>query len=80
MKCFFGHKFGKVEPDGLQYCINCGKAIKHHPCKNGHIWKDTGEELLVKTVPNTYGSVNSYYVPQKCSVCGERRAVNQYKL
>lgn len=28
--CIFGHKFGKIEEDGHQYCTRCGKAVHEH--------------------------------------------------
>lgn len=77
--CFF-HNYGKVEADGFQYCKNCGKARKPsipHPCCNGHLWKDTGEPNYIITTFD-YGKRREYFVPQKCTRCGERRSVSQY--
>lgn len=79
--CFFNHSFGKVQSDGLQYCNRCGEArkpITPHPCTDGHIWKDTGEGEYVVTHFSYYEERKTYYVPQKCVNCGERRSVRKY--
>jgi len=79
MRCFFGHKFGKIDEKGYQYCERCGKAYKPDPCENGHTWKDTGH-TLTSTVRNIYGqpSVEWIKISQQCVVCGEYRSVEKY--
>jgi hypothetical protein len=75
-KCLFGHSFGRIEPDGFQYCKTCGKAILPNLCENGHQWVETGENEYVVT--SNYGQWKDYYVPQKCARCNERRSVKKY--
>jgi hypothetical protein len=74
MRCFFGHKFGKIENDGFQYCQRCGMAANPNPCDGGHIWCDN--EIL--NYHYAYGykeGVKKKQVFQTCTTCGEKRAI-----
>ena len=79
MSCFFGHKFGRVELDGYQYCSKCGAAKKPsipHPCCNGHMWVDYRTEGY--THYSYEGEQKKEQIFQTCKVCGEKRTTWQY--
>lgn len=73
--CFFGHKFGKIERDGYQYCIKCGKA---HIPPHEHRWI-LKKETDVYTQSWGWGQVSKlptniiYFY--ECSICGETKKV-----
>lgn len=76
--CFFGHKLGKVEADGYQYCLRCGTAVKPNPCANGHTWRDDREQMYMETEYQVYGQKREHQrrqTFQTCTVCGEKRDV-----
>lgn len=72
MKCIFGHKLGKVENDGYQYCRKCGKAFAA-PCKHRY-------KLIAKYQIDGYvdrGQYPASILPNhfmhvyQCEYCGE---------
>lgn len=65
MKCLFGHKFGRIEEDGWQYCERCGKAQKPNPCAKFHQW----EELERWGYSCIYGTWKDFKVVYRCKVC-----------
>jgi hypothetical protein len=71
--CIFGHKYGKVESDGFQYCATCGNANKPHPCANGHIWVDTENQAYTNSYELRSWKTIKYW--QTCKVCGEKRSI-----
>lgn len=82
MRCFLlGHKFGKLDDKGYQYCERCGVAQKPadpHPCENGHIWEDEYSQQYQNTKRNPYygTQVNvSIQYFQTCKICGAKRSV-----
>ena len=64
--CF--HKYGKIEQDGHQYCIRCGKAV--HQCK----WKFVKEFQTYNSSSVSQGqlptSISRIY---ECEICGEMK-------
>lgn len=60
--CF--HKYGKIEQDGYQYCIHCGKAI--HQCK----WKYIREVAVYGYSNRKPESIKRIY---ECEICGEMK-------
>lgn len=83
MKCFFGHKFGVIQPDGYQYCATCGKAQKPaeaqkpHPCAQGHVWQTLQEWGY--SGGDGFGSTwRDYKVSQVCTGCSEHRSFWKY--
>ena len=80
MKCFFRHNFGKINTDGYQYCLKCGKAYKPHPCDSGHIWADTDVVEYTNTWSNGFNEQSTKRKKQffqSCKACGEKRTVWQ---
>ncbi len=78
LKCFFGHKLGKVTEDGYQYCERCGTAIKPYPCTKGHVWRDDATQGYLETRYNGYGQKRenqSRQTFQTCTRCGDKRAI-----
>ncbi len=64
------HKFGEVQKDGYQYCLNCGRAIeplkqKELPCihKNWEIYDTTEIEA--------HGLNKGRIIVLKCKDCGD---------
>lgn len=79
MNCLFGHKFGKIEADGYQYCIKCGLARKpstQNPCENGHSWEEIAELKYEGYYMGT--SWTDYKVAYKCKNCGEVKSQWRY--
>lgn len=75
MSCFFGHKFGKIEADGYQYCTVCGKASKPkpiHPCINGHKWVEESR-LGWSGWSEFSGHWKDWQIAERCNACGENR-------
>ena len=78
LKCLFGHKFGKLDDTGHQYCERCGHVIKPHPCAEGHMWQDTDSIPYMETEHNLYGQIREMrkvQTFQTCTVCGEKRSI-----
>ena len=66
MFCF--HKYGKVQKDGYQYCIKCGKA---RPLKCPHNWIDYERISILDEWANpTPIGIN---IVLKCSKCGDMK-------
>lgn len=61
--CF--HKYGKIQKDGYQYCLKCGKAIHEHKWKLINIWR------LVDMFGDPAGALRLY----ECQICGRARKV-----
>ena len=63
------HKLGKVENDGYQYCIKCGKAFV---VECNHIFSDVSElEIYQKRNQYPYDKVvKGYKKIVKCKKCG----------
>ena len=67
--CLLCHKYGKIDPDGFQYCIKCGKASKPHPCENGHMWKILDKYKCSEN--DGYIDKQGIKFVSQCTVCGE---------
>ncbi len=62
------HKFGEVQKDGYQYCLNCGRAIE--PLKTPCIHKNW--EIYDKVeIFNIDGDSKGIVVILKCKNCGD---------
>jgi hypothetical protein len=76
MKCFFfGHKFGKVDEKGYQYCSVCGVAAIPSPCASGHSWVEDSR-LGYSGYYNTFGGGvdwKDWKICYRCKNCGETK-------
>jgi len=67
---FCKHKLGKVEKDGFQYCINCGKAFREPPCTN-HKWILIEQYRITNRNYYYQEVVKSIIYVNKCTICGK---------
>lgn len=74
MACFWSHKFGKVEPDGFQYCLTCQMARKPEQPHCVHEWETVKEIELARKEKINYESVMVKYgflYVLRCKKCGQ---------
>ena len=65
--CIFGHKYGKVEEDGFQYCQSCGKATAP-PC--AHKWETIESYDILIGIHKRKAGLS--YI-KECKKCGKLR-------
>jgi len=63
------HRFGKVQPDGFQYCEKCGKAVKPAAVSCEHKWA----ELATTEKMNARNLVVGFISKLQCSKCGDMK-------
>jgi len=80
--CIFGHKFGPMDVNRIQYCIRCGKANQvpiPHPCASGHVWVDEYTQQYKNTytdgLTGARREITSITYFQKCKICGHKRSI-----
>ena len=71
------HKFGKVEPDGFQYCLKCGKAWRPTAPVCAHVWKiESKSDVVMPRDPNDESKGTFVYAKKyilRCAHCGNMR-------
>lgn len=68
---FCNHKYEKVNKDGYQYCIKCGKAIVAPVAECQHIFKTVSvKERYRRHIYTGEKVINSYVYLMQCTKCG----------
>ena len=73
------HKFEKVDQDGYQYCIHCGKASLPPVIPCSHEWKEVSSYARVNPLARVRVQTSFVYI-YRCIKCVEMKEVDTKDL